>query len=150
METRAQPPIDRRSLSRFVKILYWVMFATVGLYWYVLELLAPPTSPLGPLKTYIAITALATAGFVLYWRFARIAPLLSASGADPLSPSGAEMSARLTKLRSYYILCYTLSEAVALYGFVVRMFGGHRADALPFFAGAVTLFLLCYPRLPKS
>lgn len=128
--------------SRFAKILYFVLFATVGVYWAVAELVAPgmDASERGALKLILSLFAAATAAAVLYLRFARIPPLLE----NPTIETGR----RLAQLRMFYILCFVLSETVALYGFVLRLLGASRADTNLLFGGAVVLFLLCYPRTP--
>ncbi|MGH9863636.1 MAG: hypothetical protein ACRD35_09470 [Candidatus Acidiferrales bacterium] len=127
-----------------MKVLYFALFATVGLYWVVLEILAPGLEPRDPgiVKTVLQGVAAATAGAVLYLRFSRIASLLDASTPEPPN--------RLAQLRLYYILCFALSEAVALYGFVLRFLGGTRQETALFFLGSAALFLLCYPRLPTA
>lgn len=128
---------------RVAKILYFTLFATVGMYWMVLEIVARRIEPreLGVLKPALLGLAGATAVVVFYLRFSRIPPLLE-------NPAG-EPGRQIRQLRGYTIVCYVLSEAVALYGFVLRMLGGSRGDAIPFFAAAVGLFLLCYPRAPE-
>ncbi len=137
-------PTDAAAFSRFLKILYFTLFGTVGLYWLVLEMLAANIEPheLGPMKHGLAAAAAIIGGAVLYLRFARLGPLLADASGD--------FGQRLARLRFHYILSYTLSEAVALYGFVVRVLGGAREEAIPFFVGAVALFLLCYPRVPAA
>lgn len=138
------PTPDLKALRRFLQILYFTLFATLGLYWVVLEQLAAEIKPaeLGFLKTALAACAAGTGGIVLYVRFSRIGPLLAETTSD--------LNQRSARLRASYILCYALSEAVALWGFMVRVLGGERAEAIPFFLGAVVLFLLCYPRLPET
>lgn len=137
-------PTDPAAFSRFLKILYFTLFGTVGLYWLVLDTVAANVAPREPgmEKTLLAALAAACGVVVLYFRFSRIPPLLAEASGD--------FGQRLARLRFHYILCYTLSEAVALYGFVVRFLGGSREEAIAFFLPAVGLFLLCYPRLPQT
>jgi len=137
-------PTDLAAFSRFLKILYFTLFGTVGMYWLVLEMLAANIEPheLGPMKLSLAAAAAISGGIVLYLRFARLGPLLAETSGD--------FGQRLARLRFHYILCYTLSESVALYGFVLRFLGGSREEAIAFFLPAVGLFLLCYPRLPAA
>jgi len=145
MHCRPESPLnDPAVFGRFLKLLYFILFATVGLYWMVLEMLAAQIEPaeLGMMKTGLAAVAAILGGVVLYLRFSRIGALLTETIGD--------WSQRLARLRFFYIICFTLSEAVALYGFVVRFLGGERGDAIPFFLGAVVLFLLCYPRVPEA
>jgi len=144
MQYPTSPPPDLVVFKRLTQVIYFVLFGTVGLYWVVLEMLAASVEPrdLGTIKHVLFAVAAGSAGFVLYLRFARIPPLL-----DQLT---GDFSRRFARLRYCYLLCHVLSEAVALYGFVVRMLGGAREEAVPFFVGAVALFLLCYPRLPQT
>ena len=130
--------------NRFTKILYFTLLASVGLYWAVLELVAGSREPVEVegVKPMLLLLGGGLAVAVLYIRFSRFPPLLF----DP----NVELAQRLARLRFYYILCYILSEAVALYGFCLRLLGGTRAEAAPFFLAAVALFLLCYPRPPES
>lgn len=133
-----------KASRRFLQILYFTLFATVGMYWLVLEMMAPGLEPrdVGAIKLPLQGVAGGTALGVLYLRFVRLAPLLAGSTTD--------LTQLVPRLRFYYILCYTLSEAVALYGFVLRLLGASREEAVAFFVAAVILFVLCYPRLPES
>lgn len=137
-------PADLKAFQRFLQVLYFALFATVGMYWVVLELLGPSIEPrdVGPVKMALQGIAGGTALGVLYLRFARLGPLLADTTADP-----AQL---LPRLRLHYILCYTLSEAVALYGLVLRLLGASREEVVAFFAAAVILFALCYPRPPQT
>ena len=141
--TPQSPQADLAAFNRFAKILYFALFATVGLYWMVLEMLAPKiaSAEVGFLKTIFLALAAGTGAGVLLLRFGRIPPVLADTTGDAAN--------RIQRLRLYYILCYTLSESVALYGFALRMLGARREDAALFFGAAVVLFLLCYPRLPE-
>ena len=136
-------PTDLAAFNRFLKILYFTLFGTVGMYWLVLEMLAAQIEPreLGFTRSGFGAAAAATGGLVAYLRFARIGAFLAEVSGD--------FGQRLARLRFHYILCYTLSETVALYGFVLRFLGGSREDSIPFFLAAVVLFLLCYPRPPQ-
>jgi len=140
----SHPTADAAAVGRLLKIIYFVLFATVGIYWVILEMLAPSLEPRdpGPLKTILQGLGAAVGAAVLYLRFSRIP-----SAIDPTAPDPAP---GLGRLRMYYILSFALTEAVALYGFVLRLLGGAREDAALFFLAAAGLFLLCYPRLPET
>ena len=135
--------VNSATLLRFLKMIYFILLATVGMYWFVVEMLTAGKEPqdLGVMGTWLAAAAGATAVVVLYFRFSRIPPLLVTTAEGP---SGE----RLAQLRIFYILCYTLSEAVALYGFLLRFLGESREGVAPYFFGSMVLFVLCYPRLP--
>jgi F0F1-type ATP synthase membrane subunit c/vacuolar-type H+-ATPase subunit K len=61
-----------------------------------------------------------------------------------------ELTQRLARLRAFYIVCFALSEAVAIYGLVLRILGAGLDDSILFFAVAIGLFLLCYPKTPQT
>jgi len=125
-------------------VLYFTLLATIALYWFVQELVAADRQPaeLGLLPTVLLAVGAGTAMAVLVLRFSLIPPLLSAAT--------AELAPRLARLRAYYIACFALAEAVALYGFVLRVLGGSREDIIPFYLAAVVLFALCFPRTPET
>lgn len=144
MNPHAPPATDVAATRRLLKILYFVLFGTVGLYWVVLEALAPNIEPRDPglVKPILQGLGVAMSAAVLYLRFGRIAPLLD--------PAALGSPARLAQLRLPYFLCFVLAESVALYGLVLRLLGGSREDTALFFLATAALFLLCYPRLPES
>lgn len=144
MNSHPQPSADAAAVGRLLKIIYFVLFASVGIYWVALEMLAPNLEPRDPglVKNILQGMGAALGAAVVYLRFSRIPAAL-----DPTAPDPAP---GLARLRMYYIVCFALSEAVALYGFVLRFLGGAREDAALFFLAAGGLFLLCYPRLPEN
>ena len=144
MNSHPPPSADVAAVGRLLKIIYFVLFVSVGIYWVALEMLAPNLEPRDPglVKNILQGLGAAVGAAVLYLRFSRIPAAI-----DPTAPDSAPVLARL---RMYYILCFVLTEAVALYGFVLRMLGGAREDMAIFFLAAGALFLLCYPRLPEN
>jgi hypothetical protein len=142
----SRQPTSRAELEaygRMIKILYFTLFATIPMYWFIQEAVVAGWEPAetGAVKTALLVAGAGTAAVVLFLRYSLIPPLLA--GAT------LEWAQRLARLRAYYIFCFAVSETVALYGFVLRLVGGSRQDAVPFFAAAVALFLLCYPRTPQ-
>ncbi len=61
-----------------------------------------------------------------------------------------EDSAALARWRTENIVCFVLCEAVALWGFLLRMLGGTFLRAAPFYAVAILLMLVWTPRLDVS
>jgi len=141
---RQAPDKFMEATARFLKTLYGLLLATIPMYWFVQEQMAAETEPdeIGPLKIVLMATAGGVAAAVLYLRFSRLGPLLRTPMTDPVKETAP--------VRFYYILCYTLSESVALYGFMLRVLGSSREDAIPFYVAAVGLFVVCYPRLPPK
>jgi len=125
-------------------VIFVAMLVLVGLYWLASELIPPATpTALPEVKMILRLFACGSAGAVLFVRFSLIADLLS-----PIVP--ADIAKSQAKLRSYHIICYALSTGVAFAGLALRLVGASRTQALPFFLGAVVLFVLCYPRLPEE
>src|SRR5438477_448249 len=56
----------------------------------------------------------------------------------------------LARWKSGYIVTYALCEALALFGLLLRIMGSTRSQIWPYYAGAIVLILLFWPRLPSS
>jgi hypothetical protein len=96
----------------------------------------------GVIKLVLLAVGAGTAAVVLFIRFSLIPPILH-------TPTMA-LRERLGRLRAFYIICFALSEAVALYGLVLRIMGAGLDDSILFFAVSIGLFLLCYPKAPQT
>ncbi|HXE75103.1 MAG TPA: hypothetical protein VNN18_05650 [Candidatus Xenobia bacterium] len=130
------------NLKRLVKVLWLVLLISVCLYWPVLGLVQIERAEPPPVVTQaLMLMAIADAGAALFLRFNRIPTVWLRQPLD---------LAALNQLRTFYILCFVLAEAVALFGMILFFLGGSREQALWFFTGSVALFLLCYPRTPES
>lgn len=131
--------------EQFLKTVFFALVLSVLLYGVALKFVQIPASsqPPGSMKTGLMVVAGATALIVLYLRFKKIVGLVSVDDATPLTE-------RLGRIRAVFILCFVLSESVALYGFALGFLGAGIRDVLPFFVGALVLFALCYPRIPAD
>lgn len=138
-------PINPKILSRVLGIFFLVMFVFVGLWFLLSEFIAPtvPTQVPAVVRNSMMVFACVAGAGALFVRFNLIANVLSRE-------APGDITRALTKLRTYHILCYMLSEATAMSGFVLRFLGARRSEALPFFIGAAILFVLCYPRVPME
>lgn len=153
---RYQPPshAELENFNRITKLLFFVLLSAIPMYFFIQEVVAGQyevSSAVaaegeglrqGLVEMLLWIIALGTAAVVVSLRFL-LMPWLQRS-------PRLDIPARLNRLRAFYILCFALSESVALYGFVLRLLGGTRDATLVFYATAVFLFILCYPRLPES
>jgi len=137
------PSADAQAVFRLLRLIYVAMFASVGAYWLVGEVVARQTEITAPaiIARVLQVVAAGTVLAVLVLRFQRI-PALTATAL------ASEPAALLARLRVLYLVCFALAEAVALYGLVLRFLGVPRADVTLFFLAAAVLFLLCYPRPP--
>jgi hypothetical protein len=85
--------------KRVIVVLYFALLATV-----------PMATDPGVIKLVLLAVGAGTAAVVLFIRFSLIPPILH-------TPTMA-LRERLGRLRAFYIICFALSEAVALYGLV--------------------------------
>lgn len=141
----AARPTPSAPLRQLVWTLYFCLFSATALYWLVpyYVSLGEVEVEAGFVKPLFLAVGLATAAAALYVRFSLIASLLESKA--PLEPPGLE-----PRLRTYYIVCYSLCESVGLFGLVLYLLGGARQDFALLYLAALGLFLVCYPRLPQS
>jgi hypothetical protein len=111
------------------------------MYWMAMQMIPANPQDVPAIRNVLMGVAGVEGAVALYLRIARIGALLSKA-----APASASDVARL---RSLYIVCFALAEAVALCGFVLHFVGATPAEIVPFFLAAVVLLLLCYPRLPQ-
>jgi hypothetical protein len=138
------PAGELDTYKRVIVILYFTLLATVPMYGIVAEVIAANREPADPgiIKPVLMAVGAGTAAVVLFIRFSLIPPMLH-------TPT-MELTQRLARLRAFYIVCFALSEAVAIYGLVLRILGAGLDDSILFFAVAIGLFLLCYPKTPQT
>lgn len=134
-----------RSVSIQLKVVYGFLLWSVVVEWFAAGLFPAPKAkwPVVTIEVVFAILALAGAAIVLYFRFARVRSCLERAA------SGLSGSA-LAKLRADYLVCFFCTEAVAVYGMLVRMAGDSAQRAGVFFVVAVVFFALCFPRVPTG
>ena len=79
MQTSSPPPMDVHALSRFLRILFFVMVLSVILYGVVIVEVAPQIQSRSPgsMKTALSVLAAVVGLAVLYLRFGRVGALLS-------------------------------------------------------------------------
>lgn len=128
--------------KRTLMIIWFGMLCALIAYFFVMQMIdvGDDSGVEALFQTIFATLAGAMAGVAIYLRLVRIGRLLST--ATPLSDR------ELSRLQSYYIVCFALSEAVGLYGFVLHVLGISLAAVVPYFAAAILILLICYPRLP--
>lgn len=81
-------------------------------------------------------------GIAFYFRLKWVQP-----AAGVLQTKPGDVSA-LSRCRAGNIVTYVIAEAIILYGFALRFLGGTVLQALPFYAAAVALMILWWPRRP--
>jgi hypothetical protein len=129
-----------------VKLLQIVRFALLGsivLYMIVMERVAHASAPPAPVFFYaITFAAIMTVGMIFVLRRILIAPVEAEAGG--LSP------ASLVRWRAGYIVTYALSEAVALFGFVLGILGYSLTQVAPFFVAGIVLILFFGPGIQNK
>ena len=131
---------------RTLRAVRIALLVSIVLYAFVGEQIArPATRPPNPLLFYVlTFVAVTTVGMVFFMRRLFVFP----AQADLATQPGN--GAALNRWRSGYVLTYALSEAVALFGFILRMLGFSLSQILPFYIAAFALILLFAPRVPSN
>ena len=121
------------------------MLVSIGLYAFIAGRHGP-VSKVVPLAFIYSIVVLAAsmAGAILLVRRIILKPAESTLAGDP------ENLAALNRWRIGYIATFALSEAVALYGFVLRFVGVGFRQVIPFFLAGLILMLFFGPRRPSN
>jgi F0F1-type ATP synthase membrane subunit c/vacuolar-type H+-ATPase subunit K len=88
----------------------------------------------------LTLVALTTVGMIFAVRRLFVLPSETKLAAEP------EDVAALNRWRSGYIITYALSEALALFGLVLRILGFTSSQVLPFYVVGFVLMLLFAPR----
>ena len=129
---------------RILRILYFTFFVSVPVYFVIGQVLGSRTAPaagLSLIRNMFLLGGATTAVMALAFRY-RMMPAWPPPGEDP--------SPVLGRVRAAYVTGFALAESVALLGLVLCLLGGALNDVLPFFAVAVVLFVLLFPRLPDT
>jgi hypothetical protein len=120
------------------------MLISIGLYAFIAGCFGPASTIVSPAFIY-AIVALAAAmvGAVLMVRWLMVEP------AESILAGDSENAAALKRWRAGYLVTFVASEAVALYGIVLRFMGVEFRQAIPFFVAGFILMLFFGPRRPS-
>lgn len=137
---------DLAAFKRFAWTMYVFLFWVVGLYWFCLSYLLQDRQPvdmnLGLVRTIFAVLGVADGAIVLYWFFFRVKPLVN--------DTSGQVERLIPRLRANYIICWIVSEAIAVYGLASAFLTATIADYTPYFLGSVGLLVVCYPRMPQT
>ncbi len=135
-------PADLASFYRFVKLVWFVLLVSVGMYWFVAGVIPvdPELSPPPLVAQLLTFLAVGMGLGVAFLRFNRVPLVQSRLLTDP---------AALNQLRLLYIFCFAMAESVAVYGLALKLLGSPREEAAWFFLGSAALFAACYPKSPE-
>jgi hypothetical protein len=133
-------PMD--TAKRTLNIIRAALLASVALYMFVGEqLVGGKAGPVNALLFQVmAIVAVANVVLILVVRRSMVAPSLAALRSNANDP------AALNRWRAGYVITYALCEAVALYGFILRIMRFSFRIIVPFYLASVILMIYFGPR----
>ena len=134
-----------QNVLKFLRTVQLAMLVSIGLYAFIAARYGPASRAVSVAFVY-AITAMAAFMVVaiLLVRRTLLQPAQSILAEHP------EDAAALNRWRTAYILTFALSEAVALYGIVLRFIGVGFQQVILFFLAGSILMLSFGPRRPST
>jgi hypothetical protein len=130
------------SQLQLLRVVHAAMLLSILLYAWIAEYLVTPNPALVPLLRIVLLTVAAANGVAtVLIRRKMILPLHESA-----FTRGPDVLARW---RMANILVFALSEAIALYGFILRILGGGRLESGLFYIAAVILLFVHIPRRPQ-
>jgi|SRR5215470_2855982 len=133
------------SAARTLNFLRAALLAAIAIYMFIGEQIGSK-QPASSSLLFDGIAFVAVLVIVMIFVFRRL-NVLPAANALVNEPENAPMLARW---RGGYIVTYALCEAVALFGFTLRILGFGLVQVAPFYLGAILLMLYFGPRVPAS
>jgi len=132
-----------RGTVRTLRAVQWAMLGSILLYAVIGEIIGPGTRAVDPSLNYILTTVgVAIVGVIFVVR--RTLVFRSAEGLA----SSPDDSVSLSHWKSGYFATYVLCEALALFGFILRLLGNSFQQSLPFYIGGFALLFFFGPREP--
>ena len=121
------------------------MLLSIGLYAFVAARYGPDAKAVSPIFTYsIAVLAASMIAAILLVRRTIVKPAETTLAGD------SENVVVLNRWRIGYVATFALSEAVALYGVLLRFVGLEFQQVVPFFLAGFILMLYFGPRRPTN
>lgn len=128
-----------------LKIVRGAMLVSIALYVFVGERIAKNPGAL-PANFYFALTLVAITTMGMIFAVRRLFVLR----AEVTLAAQPDDSAALKRWFAGHIFTYALCEAVALFGFVLRVLGFTLSQVAPFYLAGFVLMLLFGPRRPSN
>jgi hypothetical protein len=130
---------------RLIRALQIAMLAAIVIYLVVGELVSPAPRLRDPITYYVlSLVTITIVGVILVVRRTLV---LHSESMLVVRPSDAPT---LNRWRAGYIMTYALSEAIALFGLVLRILGFSLSQVLSFYAAGFILLLFFGPRRPRA
>jgi hypothetical protein len=128
-----------------LRVVQWTMLGSILFYAVVGKIVSFAARPVDPSLSYVFTTA----GVALVGVIFLVRRTLVLRPAEDLA-SRPDDSISLSHWKTGYIATYTLCEALALFGLVLRFLGFTFQQSLPFYVAGFVLLLFFGPREPIS
>jgi hypothetical protein len=134
------------NVKRTLNMIRAALIFAIAIYMFIGERVAIGT--VGPVNAMLfqilAVVAVVNIVVILIVRRSMVMPALAVLQRDPGD------SAASTRWRGGYIVTYALCEAIALYGFVLRIMGFSYRMIVPFYLASFILLIFLSPRVPQG
>jgi hypothetical protein len=133
------------SAARTLNFLRAALLAAIAIYVFIGEQISskqPTTSSM--LFNGVAFVAVVVVVMIFVFRRTSVLPAAQTLSSQP------DNASMLARWRGGYIVTYALCEAVALFGFTLRILGFGLVQVAPFYVGAILLMLYFGPRVPSA
>jgi len=134
------------NVKRTLNMIRAALIFAIAIYMFIGERVAVGT--VGPVNAMLfqilAVVAVVNIVVILIVRHSMVMPALVVLQRDPGD------SAASRRWRGGYIVTYALCEAIALYGFVLRIMGFSYRMIVPFYLASFILLIFLSPRVPQG
>jgi F0F1-type ATP synthase membrane subunit c/vacuolar-type H+-ATPase subunit K len=128
-----------------LRMVQWSMLASIVLYGIVGEAVGPAPRGVDPALSYLFATlSVAIVGAILVVRRTLVLRAAESLATHP------EDSLSINHWRTGYIITYALSEALALFGLILRLRGSPAQASVSYYLGGFVLLLFFRPKQPAS
>jgi hypothetical protein len=128
---------------RVVRVIQVAMLASIGLYVMVGEVFRSRMATNVAVYYGISFVSISVVGVILVVRRTQVQQWALRLAERP------DDGAALGRWKAGQITTYALCEALALFGFVLRISGFRLADVWPYYLGGFALMLVFWPRVPQ-
>lgn len=129
---------------RTVRVIQGAMLVSIGVYVVAGEAMGTRVATNIRVLYAIPFAAISLVGAILVVRKTMVLQSEEELKGKPGDP------AVLLRWKTGYIVTYVLCEALALFGFLLRVMGSTLSQIWPYYAGSFVLLLLFWPRLPQA
>ncbi len=129
---------------RTVRLIQIAMLVSIGMYVVVGEVAGRHLNTDATVLYAISFASISVVGAILVVRKTLVLQSEAELREKPGDP------ATLSRWKTGYIVTYSLCEALAVFGLVLRIMGFTLTHVWPYYAGSFVLLLLFWPRMPQA